>query len=71
MDNLTNSLPIFVGSSPFSAAPGSLGDLSSGGKTYPLPYPAASETESEAVPVGGVRFPLDPSPSEDESMLDS
>ena len=34
----------------FSAAPGSLGDLSSGGKTYPLPYPAASE----AVPVGAV-----------------
>ena len=34
----------------FSAAPGSLGDLTSGGKTYPLPYPAASES----VAVGAV-----------------
>merc|ERR550514_941396 len=34
----------------FAAAPGSLGDLTSGGKTYPLPYPSGSE----AVPVGAV-----------------
>jgi len=34
----------------FAAAPGSIGDLSSGGAVYPLPYPAGSE----AVPVGGV-----------------
>ena len=34
----------------FAMAPGSIGDLSSGGKAYPLPYPAASE----AVPVGAV-----------------
>ena len=31
-------------------APGSIGDLSSGGVAYPLPYPAGSE----AVPVGAV-----------------
>jgi hypothetical protein len=34
----------------FSKAPGSIGDLSSGGATYPLPYPA----NSEKVPVGSV-----------------
>uniref|UniRef100_A0A7S3MY01 EF-hand domain-containing protein n=1 Tax=Strombidium inclinatum TaxID=197538 RepID=A0A7S3MY01_9SPIT len=34
----------------FAGTPGSLGDLASGGKTYPLPYPAGSE----AVPVGQV-----------------
>ena len=34
----------------FAMAPGSIGDLSSGGVAYPLPYPAGSE----AVPVGAV-----------------
>ena len=34
----------------FALAPGSLSDMTSGGKAYPLPYPAGSE----AVPVGGV-----------------
>merc|ERR1719174_3546876 len=34
----------------FALAPGSIGDLTSGGKAYPLPYPAASE----AVAVGAV-----------------
>merc|ERR550514_1551279 len=34
----------------FAMSPGSIGDMTSGGKAYPLPYPAASE----AVPVGGV-----------------
>ena len=34
----------------FAAAPGSIGDLSSGGKAYPLPYPA----DSEATAVGSV-----------------
>jgi hypothetical protein len=34
----------------FAMAPGSIGDMNSGGKAYPLPYPDASE----AVPVGGV-----------------
>jgi len=32
----------------FAAAPGSIGDVSSGGDNYPLPYPQASE----ATPVG-------------------
>ena len=34
----------------FAAAPGSIGDLNSGGTNYVLPYPA----DSEAVPVGSV-----------------
>ena len=34
----------------FAGAPGSITDMASGGKTYPLPYPAGSE----AVPVGAV-----------------
>jgi len=34
----------------FALAPGSLSDMTSGGKAYPLPWPAASE----AIPVGGV-----------------
>ena len=34
----------------FAMAPGSIGDLSSGGKAYPLPFPAASE----ATAVGAV-----------------
>ena len=34
----------------FAAAPGSIGDLNSGGSNYVLPYPA----DSEAVPVGSV-----------------
>jgi len=34
----------------FAAAPGSLGDLTSGGVAYPLPYPAGSE----ATAVGAV-----------------
>ena len=34
----------------FAMAPGSISDMMSGGKAYPLPYPAGSE----AVPVGGV-----------------
>ena len=34
----------------FAAAPGSLGDLTSGGAAYPLPYPAGSES----VAVGAV-----------------
>ena len=34
----------------FAAAPGSLGDLTSGGTAYPLPYPAGSE----ATAVGAV-----------------
>merc|ERR1711981_1464362 len=34
----------------FALSPGSISDMTSGGKAYPLPFPAASE----AVPVGGV-----------------
>jgi hypothetical protein len=34
----------------FALAPGSIGDMTSGGKAYPLPFPAASE----AVAVGAV-----------------
>ena len=34
----------------FALSPGSLSDMTSGGKAYPLPFPA----KSEAVPVGGV-----------------
>ena len=34
----------------FAAAPGSLGDLTSGGANYPLPFPAGSE----ATAVGAV-----------------
>ena len=34
----------------FAAAPGSIGDLTSGGTNYPLPYPA----NSESTPVGAV-----------------
>jgi len=34
----------------FAGAPGSITDMTSGGKAYPLPYPAGSE----AVPVGSV-----------------
>ena len=37
----------------FALAPGSIGDMTSGGKAYPLPFPAASE----AVPVGAVWSP--------------